>query len=64
MTKYYLLGGEKNYRNMILYAANTLGKDKYEIEECQYPQWEGIYNNGEIVKDTDEFIESIAEEKI
>ena len=63
LTKYYLLGGEKNYRNMILYAANTLGKDKYEIEECQYPQWEGIYNNGEIVKDTDEFIESIAEEK-
>ena len=49
---------------MILYAANTLGKDKYEIEECQYPQWEGIYNNGEIVKDTDKFIESIAEEKI
>lgn len=63
LTKYYLLGGEKNYRNMILYAANTLGKDKYEIEECQYPQWEGIYANGEIVKDTDKFIESIAKEK-
>lgn len=63
LTKYYLLGGEKNYRNMILYAANIIGKNKYEIEECQYPQWEGIYADGEIVKDTDKFIENIVKEK-
>lgn len=44
LSKYYILGGEKNYRNMILYAANTIGKCKYKIEDYEYPRWEGIYD--------------------
>lgn len=63
LTKYYILSGEKNYKNMILYAANAIGKNKYEIEECQYPQWEGIYNDGKVVENTEKFLENIAKEK-
>ncbi|WP_462425554.1 cobaltochelatase subunit CobN [Fusobacterium varium] len=63
LTKYYVLSGEKNYKNMILYAANAIGKNKYEIEECQYPQWEGIYNDGKVVENTEKFLENIVKEK-
>ena len=63
LTKYYVLSGEKNYKNMILYVANAIGKNKYEIEECQYPQWEGIYNDGKVVENTEKFLENIAKEK-
>lgn len=44
ITKYYLLGGEKNYRNMLLYMANSLNHSNYKIEDYEYPRWEGIYD--------------------
>lgn len=44
LSKYYSLGGEKNYRNMILYAANSLVKTDYEVDDYEFPRWEGIYD--------------------
>lgn len=44
LSKYYLLGGEKNYRNMLLYAANSLAGTNYEVEDYIFPKWEGIYD--------------------
>ena len=44
ISKYYSLGGEKNYRNMLLYMANSLNHSNYKVEDYEYPQWEGIYD--------------------
>ncbi|WP_410208529.1 cobaltochelatase subunit CobN [Fusobacterium sp.] len=63
LSKYYILGGEKNYRNMILYAANSVGKYNYKVDDWQYPQWEGIYLDGKVIDDTDLFIDRIAGKK-
>ena len=63
LTQYYLLGGEENYKNMILYIANSIGKTDYKVEDCIFPKWEGIYSDGKIVEDVDSFIEKISKKK-
>ena len=62
MTKYYTLGGEENYKNMILYTASELGNKKYLYKKYNYTKWEGIYDNGNIVENEEDYIKKIAEE--
>lgn len=63
LNKYYILGGEKNYKNMFLYSINLLGKSEYEVEDFHYPKWEGIYYKGEIIENEDEFKNNLSKEK-
>ena len=60
MTKYYTLGGEKNYKNLILYTASQFGEKSYKYENYQYERWEGIYSKGNLVENEREFIEEIS----
>ncbi|WP_294703251.1 cobaltochelatase subunit CobN [uncultured Fusobacterium sp.] len=60
LEKYYILGGEKNYRNMFLYSRNLFSKIKYQIEEYEYPKFEGIYWNNDVIENFEEFKRDIA----
>lgn len=62
MTKYFTLGGEKNYRNLILYTANQLSAKKYSFEDYEYVKWEGIYSEGKAIEDERQFIQEISKE--
>lgn len=63
LEKYYTLGGEKNYRNMFLYSINILNGENYEIEDCDYPIFEGIYWKGKLVTDIQKFKNEIEKRK-
>ncbi|MEG0134408.1 MAG: cobaltochelatase subunit CobN [Cetobacterium sp.] len=63
MSKYFKLGGEKNYKNLVLYTASNLSSKKYPFEEYEYIKWEGIYNEGKFIENEKEFIEKISKEE-
>ena len=64
MTKYVLNGGIENYKNLILYVASKFGYKKYTYLESKTIKTEGIYYNGRIVENEDEFLKSIYNKKV
>ncbi len=53
---YYLMGGSKNSRNLLLFIASAFGCVKYDYDGAKAPAWEGIYDP---LRDTTDFAEYI-----
>lgn len=59
MSIYYKVGGEKNLESLIKLAGNKLAGKEYVVDTPFFPRCEGIYSNGKVVENTDEFLNSI-----
>ncbi|MHB8117967.1 MAG: cobaltochelatase subunit CobN [Methanothrix sp.] len=44
ISQYLNYGGKKNFKNLILYAANQFVNAHYEVSEPERPIWEGLYH--------------------
>lgn len=64
MTYYFVVGGEKNYKNMILYTATIFSKKKYLYEECEKLKSQGIYYKGKIIDNEKEFVKYMIDKPI
>lgn len=65
MRMYYLLGGENNFKNLILYTASAMKHGDYPYKNYTYNRWEGIYENGKAIpyEMEDEYMDKISKEK-
>ncbi|WP_040327274.1 cobaltochelatase subunit CobN [Clostridium ihumii] len=54
--KYYKIGGNNNFRNMVLYLASTYSSKNYNYSDAEKRVWEGIYYKGRKVEDEKEYI--------
>jgi cobaltochelatase CobN len=58
ISHYINYGGTKNFRNLLLYAANRFAGAKYEVGKPESPPWEGIYHpDFDYVLTLDEYLE-------
>lgn len=65
MSIYYLLGGEENYKNLILYTASIMKYGDYPYKHPIYNRWEGICKDGYALdkKKESHYIEEIMNKK-
>ncbi len=55
--KYLGYEGVENYKNLLLYLANTFGKLNMDYEEPKQMPWQGIYYKNEYFETLDEYID-------
>ncbi|MEG1189675.1 MAG: cobaltochelatase subunit CobN, partial [Cetobacterium sp.] len=47
---YHQIGGEKNYYSLLKYCGNKFAKKNYQVDDFDFPEWEGIYLKGKILE--------------
>jgi len=57
--KYLIYGGEKNFRNLLLYILNETGNASFAVEPPELLPWEGIYHpkTSKVYKSLEEYSE-------